>query len=170
MEQVEQITDPVIEEATAEEPAPVEAEQPLAADSMATPAGEPAAEQPAPEQVAEEPAKEPAPVVEAPATPSDKYEIRNSDGNYIAFVNEVVTANANRCLDISLVMDKIEESRVRLVIQIARMDGSKIGVFPVAIEKGGTKASFEWCPPAGGIFDAIEAGGQYKLSFTRAQL
>ena len=162
--------EPEAVEVVNEEPteAPEEAEEP--ADSLAL------VEEPADsltvaeEQPAEEPVEEPAPLAEqAPATPSDKFEIRNSDGNYIAFVNEVVTADADRCFEISMVMDKEEETKVKLVIQISKIDGSKIGLYPVAIDKGGTKASFRFCPP-GGIFDAIKAGEQYKLSFVRAQL
>lgn len=147
------------EETPAEEPAAEE-----------TPAEEPA-EEPAAEEPAEEPtAEEPAPVAETPAAPSDKFEIRGSDGNYVAFVSEIITADANRCIPLNMVMDKKEESRVRLVIQIERLDGTKIGVFPVGIEPGGTKANSQFCPPAGGVFDGIQAGEQYKLSFVRAQL
>jgi len=159
----------IVEEPEAEaEPAEAEemAEQPV--DSLAL-AEEPAAE----EQPAEQPAEEqpaPAPVAEpAPAVPSDKFEIANSDGNYIAFVNEIVTADADRCFEISMVMDKQEETKVKLILQISNVDGSKIGLYPVAIDKGGTKASFRFCPP-GGVFDAIKAGEQYKLSFHRATL
>lgn len=145
------------------------------AEAEETPAEEPAAEEPAAEEpaeepAAEEPAPEPAPVAETPAAPSDKFEIRGSNGNYIAFVSEIITADANRCIPLNMVMDKKEESRVRLVIQIERLDGTKIGVFPVAIEPGGTKANSQFCPPAGGVFDVIQAGEQYKLSFVRAQL
>ena len=136
------------------------------AEAEETPAEEPAAEEPAEEPAAEEPA----PVAETPAAPSDKFEIRGSDGNYIAFVSEIITADANRCIPLNMVMDKKEESRVRLVIQIERLDGTKIGVFPVGIEPGGTKANSQFCPPAGGVFDGIQAGEQYKLSFVRAQL
>ena len=145
--------------------APAEAEP---ADSLSL-AEEPADSLALVEEPAEEPTPEPEPVAEAPAVPSDKFEIKNSDGNYIAFVNEVVTADADRCFEISMVMDKEEETKVKLVIQISKMDGSKIGLYPVAIDKGGTKAAFRFCPP-GGIFDAIKAGEQYKLSFVRAQL
>ena len=146
------------------------------AEAEETPAEEPAAEEPAAEEpAAEEPAaepaaEEPAPVAETPAAPSDKFEIRGSDGNYIAFVSEIITADANRCIPLHMVMDKIEESKVRVVIQVAKLDGTKIGVFPVAIEPGGTKANSQFCPPAGGVFDVIQAGEQYKLSFVRAQL
>ena len=159
-QQIEQ-AETATEAPEAEEAAP-EAEP---ADSLALaehPAEE-AAEQPA----AEEPAPEPA--AEAPAVPSDKFEIANSDGNYIAFVNEIVTADADRCFEISMVMDKQEEAKVKLILQISNVDGSKIGLYPVAIDKGGTKASFRFCPP-GGVFDAIKAGEQYKLSFHRATL
>ena len=141
------------------------------AEAEETPAEEPAAEETPAEEPAEEPtAEEPAPVAETPAAPSDKFEIRGSDGNYVAFVSEIITADANRCIPLNMVMDKKEESRVRLVIQIERLDGTKIGVFPVGIEPGGTKANSQFCPPAGGVFDGIQAGEQYKLSFVRAQL
>ena len=158
----------VVNEEVAETPEVAESAE--AEEVAEEPAAEEPAEEPAPEeQPAEEPAPEPAPVAETPAVPSNKFEIANSDGNYIAFVNEIVTADADRCFEISMVMDKIEDSKVKLIIQIDRMDGSKIGLYPVAIDKGGTKAAFRFCPPAGGVFDAIKAGEQYKLSFLRVQ-
>ncbi len=133
------------------------------------PAEEPAAEQPAEEPAAEEPAAE-QPAEEAPAAPSDKFEIARSDGNFIAFRNEVVTADADGCFDIAVVFDKKEESNIRVVVEIKDMADKRIGLFPFAIAPGGTKASVHVCASMGGVLSAIQPGEQYKLSFTRVQL
>ena len=130
---------------------------------------EEAAEEPA-EQVAEEPAEEPAPVVETAEVPSDKFAIGGTDGNFIAFVSEVVTADADRCIPLNMVMDKSEESNVKLIINIEEVGGRRIGVFPARVVPGGTKINIKFCPPEGGIFDVIKAGKQYKLTFLRAQV
>ena len=134
------------------------------ADSVAAPADS--------AEVAEEPAEQPAElnIEEAPAVPSDKFAINGSEGNMIAFQREVVTADAEGCIEVAVVLDKIEEKIVRMVIQISEVDGNRIGVFPLGIAPGGTKASTKICASMGGVMSAITPGKQYKLSFTRAQL
>ena len=123
-------------------------------------------------EVAEEPAEQPdEPIVEeAPAVPSDKFTINGSEGNMIAFQREVVTADAEGCIEVAVVMDKQEERIVRMVIQITEVDGNRVGVFPLGIAPGGTKGSTKICASMGGVMSAITPGKQYKLSFTRAQL
>ena len=128
----------------------------------------PAAEEPAAEeQPAEEPAKEKA-KAEEPATPSDKFPIDRSDGNFVTLLTENVTANADGCIEGDFVFDKIEESRVRLIVKIETVEGSNIGVFPVAVEPGGTKVHLPMCASQGGVFSKITPGEKYKLSIVRA--
>ena len=150
----------------AEEPAALEAEEPLEADSLAAEAPDsiaeelPAAEEPAPEE----------PAVEQPAsaTPSNKFAIDRSDGNFVTLLTENVTANAEGCIEGDFVFDKIEESRVRLIVKIETVEGSNIGVFPVAVEPGGTKGHLPMCASHGGVFSKITPGEKYKLSIVRA--
>lgn len=150
----------------AEEPAALEAEEPLEADSLAAEAPDsiaeelPAAEEPAPEE----------PAVEQPAsaTPSNKFAIDRSDGNFVTLLTENVTANADGCIEGDFIFDKIEESRVRLIVKIETMEGSNIGVFPVAVEPGGTKGHLPMCASHGGVFSKITPGEKYKLSIVRA--
>lgn len=150
----------------AEEPAALEAEEPLEADSLAAEASDsiaeelPAAEEPAPEE----------PAVEQPAsaTPSNKFAIDRSDGNFVTLLTENVTANADGCIEGDFVFDKIEESRVRLIVKIETVEGSNIGVFPVAVEPGGTKGHLPMCASHGGVFSKITPGEKYKLSIVRA--
>ena len=128
----------------------------------------PAAEEPAAEeQPAEEPAKEKA-KAEEPATPSDKFPIDRSDGNFVTLLTENVTANADGCIEGDFVFDKKEESRVRLIVKIETVEGSNIGVFPVAVEPGGTKGHLPMCASQGGVFSKITPGEKYKLSIVRA--
>ena len=160
VESAEQISEQPVEEAPlAEEPTDsIPATDSLATDSLAV---EPLAEQPAPEQsVAEEP---------APSTPSDKTEIVGSDGNFVAFVNEIVTADADGCIKIAFVLDKVEESFVALVVQIETLDGSKIALYPIKLAPGGTKGNVSLCASSGGVLSKITPGERYKLSFTRAK-
>ena len=152
-QQVEQ-TEQVEQAPAVEEPAPAE-----------EPAAEPAIEEPAPEQPAEQPAEEP-----APATSSEKYEILKSDGNFVSFVNEIVTADAEGCVDVAFVLDKKEESKVRLMVNIETLEGKNVGVFPIGFEPGGTKGSISVCASLGGVFSSITPGEQYKLSIRRAIL
>lgn len=160
VESAEQISEQPVEEAPlAEEPT----DSILATDSLATDslAVEPLAEQPAPEQsVAEEP---------APSTPSDKTEIVGSDGNFVAFVNEIVTADADGCIKIAFVLDKVEESFVALVVQIETLDGSKIALYPIKLAPGGTKGNVSLCASSGGVLSKLTPGERYKLSFTRTK-
>lgn len=150
----------------AEEPAALEAEEPLEADSLAAEAPDsiaeelPATEEPAPEE----------PAVEQPAsaTPSNKFAIDRSDGNFVTLLTENVTANADGCIEGDFVFDKIEESRVRLIVKIETVEGSNIGVFPVAVEPGGTKGHLPMCASHGGVFSKITPGEKYKLSIVRA--
>lgn len=134
------------------------------------PAAEPAlvVEEPAVEPAPEEPAA--APEQPAPAIPSNKFAIDRSDGNFVAFVNEIVTADAEGCIDVAFVFDKIEESKVRLIVDIETVEGSKVGVFPIGVEPGGTKGHVAVCASMGGVFSKITPGEQYKLSFRRAIL
>ena len=160
VESAEQISEQPVEEAPlAEEPTDsIPATDTLATDSLAV---EPLAEQPAPEQsVAEEP---------APSTPSDKTEIVGSDGNFVAFVNEIVTADADGCIKIAFVLDKVEESFVALVVQIETLDGSKIALYPIKLAPGGTKGNVSLCASSGGVLSKLTPGERYKLSFTRAK-
>lgn len=160
VESAEQISEQPVEEAPlAEEPIDsIPATDSLATDSLAV---EPLAEQPAPEQsVAEEP---------APSTPSDKTEIVGSDGNFVAFVNEIVTADADGCIKIAFVLDKVEESFVALVVQIETLDGSKIALYPIKLAPGGTKGNVSLCASSGGVLSKITPGERYKLSFTRTK-
>lgn len=160
VESAEQISEQPVEEAPlAEEPTDsIPAIDSLATDSLAV---EPLAEQPAPEQsVAEEP---------APSTPSDKTEIDGSDGNFVAFVNEIVTADADGCIKIAFVLDKVEESFVALVVQIETLDGSKIALYPIKLAPGGTKGNVSLCASSGGVLSKLTPGERYKLSFTRAK-
>ena len=160
VESAEQISEQPLEEAPlAEEPTDsIPATDSLATDSLAV---EPLAEQPAPEQsVAEEP---------APSTPSDKTEIVGSDGNFVAFVNEIVTADADGCIKIAFVLDKVEESFVALVVQIETLDGSKIALYPIKLAPGGTKGNVSLCASSGGVLSKLTPGERYKLSFTRAK-
>ena len=160
VESAEQISEQPVEEAPlAEEPTDsIPATDSLATDSLAV---EPLAEQPAPEQpVAEEP---------APSTPSDKTEIVGSDGNFVAFVNEIVTADADGCIKIAFVLDKVEESFVALVVQIETLDGSKIALYPIKLAPGGTKGNVSLCASSGGVLSKLTPGEQYKLSFTRTK-
>ena len=160
VESAEQISEQPVEEAPlAEEPTDsIPATDSLATDSLAV---EPLAEQPAPEQsVAEEP---------APSTPSDKTEIDGSDGNFVAFVNEIVTADADGCIKIAFVLDKVEESCVALVVQIETLDGSKIALYPIKLAPGGTKGNVSLCASSGGVLSKLTPGERYKLSFTRAK-
>ena len=160
VESAEQISEQAVEEAPlAEEPTDsIPATDSLATDSLAV---EPLAEQPAPEQsVAEEP---------APSTPSDKTEIVGSDGNFVAFVNEIVTADADGCIKIAFVLDKVEESFVALVVQIETLDGSKIALYPIKLAPGGTKGNVSLCASSGGVLSKITPGERYKLSFTRTK-
>lgn len=144
-----------------------EEEAPAAEDSVA--AEEPSAEEApaAEEQPAEEPAKEKA-KAEEPATPSDKFPIDRSDGNFIAFVNEIVTADADGCVPIAFVMDKIEESKIRFIVQIETLDGRRHSYYPVGVEPGGTKGNFSICASLGSGFSFIVPGEQYKVSIVRA--
>ena len=160
VESAEQISEqPVEETPLAEEPTDsIPATDSLATDSLAV---EPLAEQPAPEQsVAEEP---------APSTPSDKTEIVGSDGNFVAFVNEIVTADADGCIKIAFVLDKVEESFVALVVQIETLDGSKIALYPIKLAPGGTKGNVSLCASSGGVLSKLTPGERYKLSFTRTK-
>ena len=160
VESAEQISEQPVEEAPlAEEPTDsIPATDSLATDSLAV---EPLAEQRAPEQsVAEEP---------APSTPSDKTEIVGSDGNFVAFVNEIVTADADGCIKIAFVLDKVEESFVALVVQIETLDGSKIALYPIKLAPGGTKGNVSLCASSGGVLSKLTPGERYKLSFTRAK-
>lgn len=160
VESAEQISEQPVEEAPlAEEPTDsIPATDSLATDSLAV---EPLAEQPAPEQsVAEEP---------APSTPSDKTEIVGSDGNFVAFVNEIVTADADGCIKIAFVLDKVEESFVALVVQIETLDGSKIALYPIKLAPGGTKGNVSLCASSGGVLSKLTPGERYKLSFTRTK-
>ena len=160
VESAEQISEQPVEEAPlAEEPTDsIPATDSLATDSLAV---ESLAEQPAPEQsVAEEP---------APSTPSDKTEIVGSDGNFVAFVNEIVTADADGCIKIAFVLDKVEESFVALVVQIETLDGSKIALYPIKLAPGGTKGNVSLCASSGGVLSKLTPGERYKLSFTRAK-
>lgn len=160
VESAEQISEQPLEEAPlAEEPTDsIPATDSLATDSLAV---EPLAEQPAPEQsVAEEP---------APSTPSDKTEIVGSDGNFVAFVNEIVTADADGCIKIAFVLDKVEESFVALVVQIETLDGSKIALYPIKLAPGGTKGNVSLCASSGGVLSKLTPGERYKLSFTRTK-
>lgn len=160
VESAEQISEQPVEEAPlAEEPTDsIPATDSLATDSLAV---VPLAEQPAPEQsVAEEP---------APSTPSDKTEIVGSDGNFVAFVNEIVTADADGCIKIAFVLDKVEESFVALVVQIETLDGSKIALYPIKLAPGGTKGNVSLCASSGGVLSKLTPGERYKLSFTRAK-
>ena len=160
VESAEQISEQPVEEAPlAEEPTDsIPAIDSLATDSLAV---EPLAEQPAPEQpVAEEP---------APSTPSDKTEIVGSDGNFVAFVNEIVTADADGCIKIAFVLDKVEESFVALVVQIETLDGSKIALYPIKLAPGGTKGNVSLCASSGGVLSKLTPGERYKLSFTRTK-
>lgn len=160
VESAEQISEQPVEEAPlAEEPTDsIPATDSLATDSLAV---EPLAEQPAPEQsVAEEPAS---------STPSDKTEIVGSDGNFVAFVNEIVTADADGCIKIAFVLDKVEESFVALVVQIETLDGSKIALYPIKLAPGGTKGNVSLCASSGGVLSKLTPGERYKLSFTRAK-
>ena len=160
VESAEQISEQPVEEASlAEEPTDsIPATDSLATDSLAV---EPLAEQPAPEQsVAEEP---------APSTPSDKTEIDGSDGNFVAFVNEIVTADADGCIKIAFVLDKVEESFVALVVQIETLDGSKIALYLIKLAPGGTKGNVSLCASSGGVLSKLTPGERYKLSFTRAK-
>lgn len=160
VESAEQISEQPVEEASlAEEPTDsIPATDSLATDSLAV---ESLAEQPAPEQsVAEEP---------APSTPSDKTEIVGSDGNFVAFVNEIVTADADGCIKIAFVLDKVEESFVALVVQIETLDGSKIALYPIKLAPGGTKGNVSLCASSGGVLSKLTPGERYKLSFTRTK-
>lgn len=160
VESAEQISEQPVEEAPlAEEPTDsIPATDSLATDSLAV---EPLAEQPAPKQsVAEEP---------APSTPSDKTEIVGSDGNFVAFVNEIVTADADGCIKIAFVLDKVEESFVALVVQIETLDGSKIALYPIKLAPGGTKGNVSLCASSGGVLSKLTPGERYKLSFTRTK-
>lgn len=160
VESAEQISEQPVEEAPlAEEPTDsIPATDSLATDSLAV---EPLAEQPAPEQsVAEEP---------APSSPSDKTEIVGSDGNFVAFVNEIVTADADGCIEIAFVLDKVEESFVALVVQIETLDGSKIALYPIKLAPGGTKGNVSLCASSGGVLSKLTPGERYKLSFTRTK-
>ena len=160
VESAEQISEQPVEEAPlAEEPTDsIPATDSLATDSLAV---EPLAEQPAPEQpVAEEP---------APSTPSDKTEIVGSDGNFVALVNEIVTADADGCIKIAFVLDKVEESFVALVVQIETLDGSKIALYPIKLAPGGTKGNVSLCASSGGVLSKLTPGERYKLSFTRTK-
>ena len=160
VESAEQISEQPVEEAPlAEETTDsIPATDSLATDSLAV---EPLAEQPAPEQsVAEEP---------APSTPSDKTEIVGSDGNFVAFVNEIVTADADGCIKIAFVLDKVEESFVALVVQIETLDGSKIALYPIKLAPGGTKGNVSLCASSGGVLSKLTPGERYKLSFTRTK-
>ena len=160
VESAEQISEQPLEEAPlAEEPTDsIPATDSLATDSLAV---EPLAEQPAPKQsVAEEP---------APSTPSDKTEIVGSDGNFVAFVNEIVTADADGCIKIAFVLDKVEESFVALVVQIETLDGSKIALYPIKLAPGGTKGNVSLCASSGGVLSKLTPGERYKLSFTRTK-
>ena len=170
VESAEQISEQPVEEAPlAEEPTDsIPATDSLATDSLAV---EPLAEQPAPEQsVAEEPlAEEPLAEEPAPSTPSDKTEIVGSDGNFVAFVNEIVTADADGCIQIAFVLDKVEESFVALVVQIETLDGSKIALYPIKLAPGGTKGNVSLCASSGGVLSKLTPGERYKLSFTRTK-
>lgn len=160
VESAEQISEQPVEEAPLAEESTdsIPATDSLATDSLAV---EPLAEQPAPEQsVAEEP---------APSTPSDKTEIVGSDGNFVAFVNEIVTADADGCIKIAFVLDKVEESFVALVVQIETLDGSKIALYPIKLAPGGTKGNVSLCASSGGVLSKLTPGERYKLSFTRTK-
>ena len=152
----------------------LEAGEPLvegALDSLASeqaPAEDLAEEAPSEEPAPEQPAEQPAP--EEPAVPSDKYEIAGSDGNYVAFRNKVVTADADGCLDVAFVFDKIEQSKVRLIVRIETLEGQNVGLFPIGVEPGGTKAHVPVCASLGGVFSKITPGEKYQLSFHRAVL
>ena len=150
VESAEQISEQPVEEAPlAEEPTDsIPATDSLATDSLAV---EPLAEQP------------------APSTPSDKTEIVGSDGNFVAFVNEIVTADADGCIQIAFVLDKVEESFVALVVQIETLDGSKIALYPIKLAPGGTKGNVSLCASSGGVLSKLTPGERYKLSFTRTK-
>ncbi len=160
VESAEPISEQPLDEAPlAEEPTDsIPATDSLATDSLAV---ESLAEQPAPEQsVAEEP---------APSTPSGKTAIDGSDGNYVALVNEIVTADADGCIKIAFVLDKVEESMVALVLQIETLDGSKIALYPIKLAPGGTKGNVSLCASSGGVLSKLTPGERYKLSFTRTK-
>ena len=141
-----------------------EEEAPAAEDSVA--AEEPSAEEaPAAEEPKAEKAK-----AEEPATPSDKFPIDRTDGNFIAFVNEIVTADADGCVPIAFVMDKKEESKIRFIVQIETLDGRRHSYYPVGVEPGGTKGNFSICASLGSGFSFIVPGEQYKVSIVRAML
>lgn len=169
-EEQQETVEVLVEELDAEaEPAETEDVTELLTDSVA-PTEEPA-EEPTEEPAAEEPTEEPAPekpAAEEPAVPSDKYAIDRTDGNYVALQNEIVTADAEGCINIAVVFDKVEESNIRLIVCIERLDGKRIGLVPFAVAPGGTKASLPICASMGGVMSAITPGEQYKLSFTRA--
>lgn len=148
----------------------------LATDSLAVPQDSLAAEQPKDsidEEFANKPAEELAheqlAIIDGPDVPSDKFPIARSEGNMIRLNNELVTADANGNLAVSMVMDKIEESKVRLVMAVDA-DGNRLGVFPVSIEPGGTKINFKIGPEMGRFVGEFTPGKQYLLSFVRATL
>lgn len=149
----------------------LEAGEPLvegALDSLASEEAPVSEEQSAEEPAPEQPAEQAAP--EEPAVPSDKYEIAGSDGNYVAFRNKVVTADADGCVDVAFVFDKIEQSKVRLIVKIETLEGQNVGLFPIGVEPGGTKAHVPVCASLGGVFSKITPGEKYQLSFHRAVL
>lgn len=167
-QQVEQ-TEQVEQTPAVEEPAP--AQEPAAEPAVEepAPAEEPAPEQqPAEEPASEQPAEQPAEQVSA--TSSEKYEILKSDGNFVSFVNEIVTADAEGCVDVAFVLGKKEESKVRLMVNIETLEGKNVGVFPIGFEPGGTKGRISVCASLGGVFSSITPGEQYKLSIRRAIL
>jgi hypothetical protein len=160
VEQALEAGEPLVEgalDSLASEEAPSETEEAPVSEEQS-------AEEPAPEQPAEQAAPE------EPAVPSDKYEIAGSDGNYVAFRNKVVTADADGCVDVAFVFDKIEQSKVRLIVRIETLEGQNVGLFPIGVEPGGTKAHVPVCASLGGVFSKITPGEKYQLSFHRAVL
>lgn len=148
----------------------------LASDSLVAPQDSLAAEQPKDsidEEFANKPAEELAheqlAIIDGPDVPSDKFPIARSEGNMIRLNNELITADANGNLAVSMVMDKIEESKVRLVMAVDA-DGNRLGVIPVSIEPGGTKINFKIGPEMGRFVGEFTPGKQYLLSFVRATL
>ena len=95
---------------------------------------EQSAEEPAPEQPAEQAAPE------EPAVPSDKYEIAGSDGNYVAFRNKVVTADADGCVDVAFVFDDALDSNL-IALVITKRGDPKVG--HVAVPESGLDTARE---------------------------
>lgn len=129
----------------------------LAAEGAEEPLGDAADEETAAEQ-------------EIVAGESEKVAINGSDGNMIRFTAEAVKADKDGCVLIDMMMDKPEESIVKVLVQINDEDGAKIGVYPIRIGPGGTHAATTCCASQGGVFSAIQPGKTYRLSFVRVNL